>query len=137
LLPHVESGTVTLIGATTENPSFECNAALLSRCRVFVLQKLTVDDLRPLLRRGVQELATVYPHRVNAETGLPIEIEDDAIELLGGLSDGDARQALNALEMSFLATAPEKITTLAIQNAFQRTHLLYDKTGEEHCTHSN
>eukprot|EP01122_Echinamoeba_exundans_P009169 TRINITY_DN3174_c0_g2_i1.p1 TRINITY_DN3174_c0_g2~~TRINITY_DN3174_c0_g2_i1.p1 ORF type:complete len:577 (-),score=98.78 TRINITY_DN3174_c0_g2_i1:377-2062(-) len=132
LLPHVESGTITLIGATTENPSFECNAALLSRCRVFVLQKLTVDDLRPLLRRGVQELAAVYPHRLNPETQAPIEIEDDAIELLGGLSDGDARQALNALEMAFLATAPEKITTLAIQTAFQRTHLLYDKTGEEH-----
>src|SRR3954462_353071 len=90
-LPHVEAGTVTLIGATTENPSFEINGALLSRVRVFVLQSLTPQDVRSLLERALRD----------TERGLGawnLTVEDDALELLSTEADGDARRALTAVE---------------------------------------
>src|SRR5438477_12077879 len=90
-LPHVEAGTITLIGATTENPSFEINGALLSRVRVFVLQPLTVDDIRSLVVRALSD----------TERGLGdwnLSVDDDALELLSTEADGDARRALTVLE---------------------------------------
>src|SRR5438270_342974 len=90
-LPHVESGTITLIGATTENPSFEINGALLSRVRVFVLQPLTADDVRAVIERALGD----------AERGLGewnVNVDDDALTLLSTEADGDARRALTVLE---------------------------------------
>jgi putative ATPase len=101
LLPHVESGTVTLIGATTENPSFECNAALLSRCKVFVMKKLTSDQLQELLKKASKQMNQFYPDRV-AKYG--IKVDDAAVEMLANICDGDARASLTGLEMAYLAS---------------------------------
>ncbi|GGH12763.1 replication-associated recombination protein A [Silvibacterium dinghuense] len=127
-LPYVEHGTIRLIGATTENPSFEINGALLSRCRVYTLQALSEEELLTLLRRALE----------NEERGLgrmQIGAEDDALITLASYSSGDARNALNALEVSAkLAEARgEKTITkdLAVE-ALQQRVLLYDKKGEEH-----
>jgi putative ATPase len=127
-LPYVEHGTIRLIGATTENPSFEIISALLSRCRVYTLQALSEDDLLTLLRRAL----------VDTERGLGnmhLSAQDDALVTLASYSSGDARNALNALEVSAkLAEArSEKIITkdLAVE-ALQQRVLLYDKKGEEH-----
>lgn len=94
-LPHVESGVITLIGATTENPAFELNSALLSRARVYVLQPLTVDDLKPLLLRAVRTVR-------NAQDSVPPEalIDTEALDALAELADGDARTALNLLDIA-------------------------------------
>jgi len=117
-LPHVERGNVVLIGATTENPSFEVNSALLSRARVFVLQALTDEHIRMLLKRAVS-----MEH---------IDIEEEAIEAIASIANGDARTALNILELaSQTSVAGEKITPQTVQAAAQR-QLLYDKGGEEH-----
>ena len=117
-LPHVERGNVVLIGATTENPSFEVNSALLSRARVFVLKALSDEHIQLLLKRAV---ATER-----------IEIEDNAIHAIAGLANGDARTALNVLELASQTSLPgEKITVNVVQEAAQR-QLLYDKGGEEH-----
>lgn len=117
-LPHVESGNVVLIGATTENPSFEVNSALLSRARVFVLNPLTDEHIVMLLRR-----ASAAEH---------IAIEDAAITAIASIANGDARTGLNILELASQTAAPEeKITTEAVQQAAQR-QLVYDKGGEEH-----
>src|SRR3989338_5862588 len=139
-LPHVEDGTVTLIGATTENPSFEVNAALLSRCRVFVLNKLEIADIAALVKRAAADSARGF-------AGLKIELEDGVAEALAGIADGDARTALNALELavkgrtSAVAAGQKKsdqapvtisLTRDDIARAVKRTHLLYDKTGEQH-----
>ncbi|HVM90479.1 MAG TPA: replication-associated recombination protein A [Verrucomicrobiae bacterium] len=123
LLPFVEDGTVTLIGATTENPSFEVNAALLSRAKVFVLNKIEPGDIERILRKAMQD----------KERGLggAFTAEDGVLESLAVLADGDARQALNALELASRATK-KAITADIIKEALQRTHLLYDKSGEEH-----
>lgn len=130
-LPAVEDGTITLIGATTENPSFEVNSALLSRSRVFVLEKLTAENI----------LAIVRATLIDTERGLgknQIELSEEAGSLLSGLSDGDARSALNALEVavdSFVPTDDENVIKLSateIREAFQKSHLLYDRAGEEH-----
>jgi len=121
-LPWVENGTIILIGATTENPSFEVNAALLSRCRVFVLKKLESGDIRNVIQSALQD----------RERGLGakrLEIPSDVMEELVTVADGDARVALNALELT------SKVGTITLENlrtALQRTHILYDKTGEEH-----
>ena len=123
LLPHVEKGIITLIGATTENPSFEVRGALLSRCRVFVLQRLGEDEIEKILRGAL----------IDKERGLgmdDLEIGDEAIELLARMSNGDARTALNILE--YAASVSRKITPDIIKEAFQKSHLLYDKDGEEH-----
>jgi putative ATPase len=112
LLPHVESGRLILIGATTENPSFEVIPALLSRCRVFVLESLNKDEMREIVSRAVKT------------------IDDDALELLLDLGGGDARQTLG-----LLSTTQElygTITSETIKNALQSKFLRYDKKGEEH-----
>jgi putative ATPase len=127
-LPYVERGTIRLIGATTENPSFEINAALLSRCRVYVLQALTQDQVTTLLKRALHD-----PDRGLGSTGLAITT--DATALIASFSSGDARSALNALEVSAaLATGQgqTEITEEVAAEAMQRRVLLYDKKGEQH-----
>jgi putative ATPase len=127
-LPYVERGTIRLIGATTENPSFEINAALLSRCRVYTLVALSEEDVMGLLRRALAD----------AERGLGatgIEAEDEALASIAAYASGDARTALNALEVS--ATLAEGrgerlITKALAAEAMQRRMLLYDKKGEQH-----
>ena len=127
-LPHVEAGTITLIGATTENPSFAVNAALLSRCKVFRLESLTEEELVALLRRALSDS--------NIGLGaLGLEATDDALRAMARLARGDARRALTALEVAaehassrdVLVLTPEFVVT-------DRDHdpLLYDKAGEEH-----
>ena len=117
-LPHVERGNVVLIGATTENPSFEVNSALLSRARVFVLQALTDEHIQTLLERAV--------------TSEQIEIEPAALQAIASIANGDARTALNILELASQTSIPgERITAHIVQQAAQR-QLLYDKGGEEH-----
>jgi putative ATPase len=132
-LPHVERGTVTLIGATTENPSFEVISALLSRCRVYVLERLTESDLETIVRRAVAD-----PERGLGRLGL--QLEPDAVAAIVALSEGDARTALNILEVAARllgATrrdrgAPPRLTVDSIREASQKKALLYDKAGEEH-----
>jgi len=126
LLPQVESGVITLIGATTENPSFEINGALLSRCRVFVLEKLTSEDIKKLLERAIKS-----PAGLDGK----IKVDAEAVEFLAYIADGDARAALNSLEIAAKAIKISKRQVLkieAIKYALAKTHLRYDKTGEEH-----
>jgi len=123
-LPHVEKGTLILIGATTENPSFEVNAALLSRCRVYVLQPLSEEDIVAILERALRD-----PERGLGGTGAAAE--QDALRLIARLSDGDARGALNILELTVTLHAGA-VTEGAIRDAVQKKALLYDKSGEEH-----
>ena len=129
ILPHVEDGTVTFIGATTENPSFEVNAPLLSRCRVFALQLLTPEEVEKIVQRALSE-----PQRGLGELGL--ELEQPALEHLVDMANGDARVALNALETAAFATSGvEDATTVdleTISDALQRRSPLYDKAGEGH-----
>lgn len=122
LLPYVERGTVTLIGATTENPSFEVNNALLSRVRVFVLDKLSIKDLEKIILHAIK----------NKQNGLgnkKIKINKKDLRFLAEMSDGDARIALGILE--FAADISKTIDKAAIQEALQKT-IMYDKSGEEH-----
>lgn len=122
-LPSVEKGEVTLIGATTENPSFEVNSALLSRSRVFVLEPLSTEDLSTLLRRALAD-----------ERGLgtrELKLDQKALEFLVGQADGDARIALGGLEVAAAATK-ELITLETVQEAVQKKALLYDKGADEH-----
>lgn len=121
-LPAVEHGTIILIGATTENPSFEVNSALLSRCRVFVLSMLDVPDVVAILRRAVAD-----PER--GLGAMSLAVDDDALTYLATMSNGDARVALNALE---LAARTGSVDRKRIADALQKTHLLYDRAGEEH-----
>ena len=129
ILPHVEDGTVTFIGATTENPSFEVNAPLLSRCRVFALQLLSPEEVETIVERALSE-----PQRGLGELGL--ELEQPALEHLVDMANGDARVALNALETAaFAASGVEDATTIdleTISDALQRRSPLYDKAGEGH-----
>lgn len=122
LLPFVENGTVTLIGATTENPSFEVNGALLSRCRVFVLEKLTSGELTKIIRRALQD-------KERGLGGRSIKIGAKEIKFLAEFSDGDARTALNTLE--FAASLKSHLTFDDLKAAFQKT-VTYDKDGEQH-----
>ena len=117
LLPYIEDGTVILIGATTENPSFEVIPALLSRCQVFVLQPLSDENVREVVRRGAQELGITVP--------------DEAGEFLAAFADGDGRQALNLLEAASGLYAGN-ITVENLKNTLQSKHLRYDKQAEEH-----
>jgi putative ATPase len=125
-LPHVEAGTVSLIGATTENPSFEVIGALLSRSRVFVLKPLSPESLQLILRRAL----------VDEERGLGgmhLNIDDDALETIAVEADGDARRALNSLEAaSSLAGEHGTITNDVAKEALQLRFARYDKGGEEH-----
>jgi putative ATPase len=117
-LPHVERGNIVLIGATTENPSFEVISALLSRTRVFVLKALSDEDVMTVVRRAVA--------REN------FNVDQDSIRLIAMLANGDARTALNILDLAVQGTPPgQQITKSTIEQASQKT-LLYDKTGEEH-----
>lgn len=129
-LPHVEQGNIILIGATTENPSFEVNSALLSRCRVFVLYQLKPDEIRKILDFILQnEPRGLGKHKVN--------IDSKVLDYLSNMVNGDARAAINALEMAVNSATKKdgkmvKLEVKDIAEALQRTHLLYDKTGEEH-----
>jgi len=126
LLPHVESGLITLIGATTENPSFEIISALLSRSRVFVLQSLEKSDLEKIITRALTDMESGYG-------GYKKKIALDAKELLMRLSGGDARIMLNAIEMAVLNYQQKKIDVEIIKEIFQtRSAGLYDKKADEH-----
>ena len=130
ILPYVEDGTITLIGATTENPSFEVISPLLSRCRVFTLKPLTEEQLALIVRRALED-------EERGLAGENIELTEDALSHLLRMSNGDARVALNALEMATAAIPPDAegkkcITLAVIEEAFQHRALLYDKAGEEH-----
>jgi putative ATPase len=118
ILPHVESGTVTLIGATTENPSFEVISPLLSRSRVFRLEALSPDELEQVARRGLRELSA--------------EIDPDALAALVQAARGDARIVLNGLETAAALTATGPIGLGAVEQALQERHLLYDRAGDMH-----
>ncbi len=125
-LPHVEAGTISLIGATTENPSFEVIGALLSRARVFVLEPLTDGDLEEIMRRALAD-------RDRGLDGLELSIDDDVLSLLARESDGDARRALNALEAAAALVGPGgRIDGAVAREALQRRYARYDKAGEEH-----
>jgi len=125
-LPHVEAGTVILIGATTENPSFEVNSALLSRSRVLVLEALSEADVQKICERAVTD-------RERGLGAMDIQIEEDALDLLAHAADGDARGALSALEIaaSIVGTGG-KITRPVAAEALPRRFARYDKSGEEH-----
>jgi putative ATPase len=120
----LEKGTVVRGGATTENPSFEVNAALLSRCRVYVLRPLGEDDLARILTRALEE-------RERGLGGAGAVADADALRLIARLSNGDARSALNILELA-VALHGAQVTEAAIHEAAQKKTLLYDKAGEEH-----
>ena len=130
VLPFAENGTVTFIGATTENPSFEVIAPLLSRCRVFRLNLLSDEDVRLIAERAIKDV----------DRGLgksQITIAEEALRHLVTISNGDARVALNALEMAAFATLPDSdgsrpIDLSAIEEALQHRALLYDKSGDQH-----
>ncbi len=128
-LPYVEKGSIILIGATTENPSFEVNGALLSRCKVFVLQALKTEELEELLKRAMTDARGFGGQRVN--------ISDEVIAALAEFANGDARSALSTLEMAVLnGDVDDKgnitVTEETVENITQKKSLLYDKTGEEH-----
>jgi len=123
LLPDVERGLIVLIGATTENPSFEVVGALLSRCRVFVLKQLTKENLIKIITSAIKD----------KERGLgyfKLKIDKKTIDLLAHMSNGDARTALNVLE--YASSLAKNITAEIIKESFQKSHLLYDKGGDEH-----
>ena len=127
-LPYVEKGSIILIGATTENPSFEVNGALLSRCKVFVLQPLTEADLLVLLKRALSD-----PKGFGY---LEVEVSEDNLKAIANFANGDARSALSTLEMAVLNGEVDgsyvKITDESLQQCLSRKSLLYDKNGEEH-----
>ncbi|MBM4420526.1 MAG: replication-associated recombination protein A [Chloroflexi bacterium] len=120
VLPFVEEGDVILIGATTENPSFEVNNALLSRTRVFTLQPLTDDDVRSIVRRALTDARGLSG----------VTLTQDAEDALVGVSNGDARVALNALELA--ADSTKQVDVEAVRGALQRRTLLYDRAGDQH-----
>ncbi len=144
-LPYVERGDIVLVGATTENPSFELNSALLSRCRVVVLEPLTLDELTTLMNRALGD-------RVRGLGTLGVEADSDAVARLAQLASGDARTALNLLELAVAEARPasepaagsdavgsaedtggrRRIDTATVTRVAQRKVLLYDKAGEEH-----
>ncbi|XP_072416622.1 ATPase WRNIP1 isoform X2 [Chiloscyllium punctatum] len=155
LLPHVECGTITLIGATTENPSFQINSALLSRCRVIVLEKLSVEAMETILLRALNSLGiSILGQDKEAssvdgskESELHISIEPEAIRSIAYLCDGDARAALNGLHLAIQAKVAEAkkpqndfaqkntlakkilIKEMHIKEGLQRSHILYDRAG--------
>ncbi len=128
-LPFVEKGTIILIGATTENPSFEVNSALLSRCKVFVLKGLTVEDIASLLKKALDN-----PKGLG---GQEIEISDDLLGMIAAFSGGDARMALSTLEMAVLNGSMRSdggitVDRATVEQITGKKALLYDKNGEEH-----
>ena len=156
MLPHVEDGTITLIGATTENPSFSINSALLSRCRILELNKLAPNVTFEILLRALDKLNVKvikdYEEDESKEFNC-VCIEEKAVQYISNVSDGDARAALNSLEISLQylkeRTTNEKqiknssrngdlleikrtISIEDIKSGLQRSHVLYDKKGDEH-----
>ncbi|KAM9845255.1 ATPase WRNIP1 isoform 1-T2 [Aulostomus maculatus] len=155
-LPHVECGTITLIGATTENPSFQVNAALLSRCRVLVLEKLSVEAMGSILDRALAVLGIKVLERDQANSKHQdktdghepnVYIEQKALDTIAYLCDGDARTGLNSLQMAVQAQVGSARQNLSgpdessqeilvkeehVKEGLQRSHILYDKAGEEH-----
>ncbi len=130
LLPEVETGAVRLIGATTENPFFSINSALVSRSQIFQLQPLGRDDLRHLLHRAIRD-----PERGLGK--IPLDVADEAVDFLAELCDGDARKALNALEIAVLSTPPSadavvRIDLEAARESIQKKAVVYDGTGDAH-----
>ena len=125
LLPHVEKGTITLIGATTENPSFEVVSALLSRCRVFVLKSLEPEQLVKILKKAIKDKKRGLG---NSELKVTLPV----LKILASMSNGDARTALNVLEYAASLSKDKKISKEEIKEAFQKSYLMYDKNGEEH-----
>ncbi|MFZ3058070.1 MAG: replication-associated recombination protein A [Minisyncoccales bacterium] len=123
LLPHIESGLITLIGATTENPSFEVRGALLSRSRVFVFKQLTKESIALIIKRALKD-------KKKGLGVLKIKIDKKAVDLLSLVSNGDARIALNILE--YAASVSNKINVELIKEATQKAALMYDRDGEEH-----
>lgn len=129
-LPHVESGVITLIGATTENPSFEVVSPLLSRCRVVVLNQLDKDDIKIIIKAALE----------NSERGLGkynVSIEQDALDQIAQGADGDARKAINTLELAAFLARPNDsgerlIISRHVAQAWQKKNLLYDKAGDQH-----
>ncbi|GAB5494492.1 MAG: replication-associated recombination protein A [Phototrophicaceae bacterium] len=117
LLPYVEDGTITLIGATTENPSFEVISALLSRMQVFILNALTVEEIREIVTRAVAHLA--------------VSIDDEGLDFLANYANGDARAALNLFNNA-VSLYGETISVTQLKDTLQSKHIRYDKTGEEH-----
>ena len=125
-LPHVEKGNIRLIGATTENPSFEINAALLSRCRVYVLQPLTEEQVVGLLQRAIGD-------RERGLGDMHLSASGDVLKTIASYTSGDARSAYNVLEVAAgLAAKDGEITEKIVKDALQKRILLYDKAGEEH-----
>jgi len=130
ILPHVEDGTVTFIGATTENPSFEVNAPLLSRCRVFTLHQLADEQVRAIVERA----------RTDEERGLgklKTDLAPQALDFLVTAANGDARIALNVLELAAMATKPSedgalRVTLATVEDALQQRSVLYDQAGDQH-----
>ncbi|KAL7028321.1 hypothetical protein ACKWTF_005794 [Chironomus riparius] len=147
-LPHIENGTIILLGATTENPSFSLNNALLSRCRVIILDKLKSEDIVKILRRALSHFDAIeVPENVdknvddfvqNLDIIPKITITDTCLKWIADTSDGDARIALNSLEMCMKQSGAEKsddikmITLKDVRDNIKRTHLLYDRAGDQH-----
>lgn len=128
-LPFVEKGSIILIGATTENPSFEVNSALLSRCKVFVLQELKTEELVQLLKRALTDVKGFGAQQIN--------IDADLLEMIAVFANGDARTALSTLEMAVLngdadSSGTTTVTRETLEQCTSKKSLLYDKTGEEH-----
>ena len=117
-LPYVERGDIVLIGATTENPSFEVNGALLSRAKVFTLRGLSIEELAELVNRGFKEMG--------------VEADDQVAEMIASFVNGDARNALNLVEMAASVADGGRITQTSLEGVLERKMLLYDKSGEEH-----
>lgn len=129
-LPYVEKGLITLIGATTENPSFELNSALLSRCRVFVLKALTEKEIKVILRNVLEDKERGLGH-------ISVRITDEILSYIINIANGDARVALTLLDLAVESTKPSKdkvrvITRQTVEGAAQKKVLLYDRAGEEH-----
>jgi putative ATPase len=122
-LPYLEKGTITLIGATTENPSFELNSSLISRVKVYMLYPLSLEDIKSILQSALV-----------SKKGLAgkFHLDKEALDFISNISDGDARVALNALELSSLATKTADISLKTAEEVVQRKALRYDKSGEEH-----
>ncbi|CAH0602985.1 unnamed protein product [Chrysodeixis includens] len=148
-LPHVENGTIILIGATTENPSFSLNNALLSRCRVVVMEKLSTEDVLEILKHAVKqgdEKILVKNDKGNLKSSSEIDlpkyiVEESSLKWLAEVCDGDARVALGAFELALKArdpgpelhvTGPAILSLDDIQNGIKRSHMIYDRKGEEH-----
>ncbi len=125
LLFHVEKGLITLIGATTENPSFEVGGALLSRCQVFVLKQLEKNHIVKIIKSALK-------NKQKGLGNLNIKITKKLANAIALMSNGDARRALNALEYAAVNLGGKEITLNLIKEAFQKSHLFYDKDGEEH-----